>query len=494
MIKRIIAITALTTTLIFQSGEISAKLSIPQIFSDNMVLQCETEAAIWGWASPSGTVTLKGSWMKRPVTVQAGKDGKWKTTLRTLAPSYSPNTLAICEKGGDKIVIGNILFGEVWFCSGQSNMEMPMSGFGGCPVEKCNEAIADAGAYPGIRMVKIPKTGAKTPQDTVAGKWKECNPDNAPDFSATAYFFAIRLNRSLGVPVGIINCSWGGTPVESWLPERVVADYPDIDFGIVRNLKPDAPWKWHSPSIIFNGMVHPLAGYAIKGFAWYQGESNVRDSRNYAERLKTMASIWRSEWGEGDIPFYIVEIAPYIYPNDKGNVGNEAVGGGIMNALLIEQQHKAASGIPNSGIICTNDLVYASERLQVHPSRKKDLGDRLAYLALNKAYGLTGIACEGPSLKKVEYPGNSTAILSFDHVEACLKTEGNALEGFEVAGADKLFHPAKAVIGKDNKSVTVNSENVPEPVAVRYCFRNFLIGNLYNSRDLPAAPFRTDNW
>jgi sialate O-acetylesterase len=492
IMNRILLIAILTAKLMFQADNLSAKLVIPQIFSDNMVLQCNAKASIWGWADPKSTVTLKASWLKQTISVRCDKDGKWKTVINTLAPSYSPNTLTISEKGSDKAVIGNILFGEVWFCSGQSNMEMPVSGFGGCPVEGCNEAIAEAGAYPGIRIVKIPKTGAKTPQDTVAGKWLECNADNAPQFSALGYFFARRLSRSLNIPIGIIDCSWGGTTIEGWLPEEEVVKYPDIDFNIVKNLKPGAPWRWHSPSINYNGMVHPLAGYTVKGFTWYQGESNVRDSRYYGERLERLASIWRSDWGEGDIPFLVVEIAPYIYPDDKGNAGNEASGGGTMNAKLIEQQHIAVANIPNSGIISTNDLIYPYEIRQVHPSRKQEVGDRLAYLALNKAYGLKGIACEGPTVKEVKY--DSTVVLIFDHVEACLKVKGQELNGFELAGADKVFHPAKASVNKDNKSVTVSSQEVAAPVAVRYCFRNFLIGNLFNSRDLPAAPFRTDNW
>ena len=487
---------------IFIGQPAEAKITLPEIFSDNMVLQCSGEAAIWGWAAPESTVSLKASWLKEMVTVKAGEDGKWKASLRTGAPSYSQNSLEISEKGGikeksskygDSIVIRNILLGEVWFCSGQSNMEMPLAGFGGCPVEGCNEAIAEAGSYPGIRFVKVVKTGAKTPQDTVAGRWQVCNANNAQAFSAMGYFFAVRLTRSLGVPVGIIDCSWSGTPIESWLPESVVVNYPDVDFSIVRNIKPGEPWKWHSPSINYNGMVHPLAGYTIKGFTWYQGESNVRNYSTYAERLEKMAEVWRTDWGQGELPFLIVEIAPYFYPDDKENKDNEACGGGTMNARLVEAQHKAAAAIPNSGIICTNDLVNQDESLQVHPSRKKEVGDRLAYMALNKAYNLKGVAGEGPSFKEVKFTDGSAEIF-FDHTENGLTAPPEGISGFEVAGADKVFHPAKAEISKSRRSVIVKSEEVAEPVAVRYCFRNFLIGSLSNSRSLPAYPFRTDSW
>lgn len=288
------------------------------------------------------------------------------------------------------------------------------------------------------------------------------------------------VNRVLDIPVGIINCSWGGTTVEGWLPREIVSQYPDID--LKRDIrKEDGHDWWHylSPVLMYNGMLKPLQNYTIKGFLWYQGESNVGKHKTYAERLKTMVSLWRKEWGLGELPFYFVEIAPF---NSTETIGC---------ALLREAQFKAQALIPNSGMISTNDLVEPYEIKNVHPKNKTDVGKRLAYMALSRTYQVPGIEACGPVYKSMEVK-DSTVILSFDHAsEGFNRLAG--MEGFEVAGSDRVFYPAEAEV-YNNTQIKVSCDKVKRPVAVRYGFRDFQPGNVANLRELPMYPFRTDNW
>lgn len=288
------------------------------------------------------------------------------------------------------------------------------------------------------------------------------------------------MNQVLDIPIGIINCSWGGSMVEGWLPREIVSQYPDID--LKRDIrKEDGHDWWHylSPTLMYNGMLKPLQNYTIKGFLWYQGESNVGKHKTYAERLKTMVELWRKEWGLGELPFYYVEIAPFNSTETTGC------------ALLREAQFQAQSIIPNSGMISTNDLVEPYEIKNVHPKNKTDVGKRLAYMALSKTYHVPGIKAYGPVYKSMEVK-DGAAILSFDHAEEGFNRLSD-MEGFEVAGSDKVFYPAKAEVF-NNLQIKVTCDKVAQPVAVRYCFRDFQPGNVANLRELPLYPFRTDNW
>ncbi|MCI1640340.1 MAG: sialate O-acetylesterase [Bacteroidales bacterium] len=484
---RVLFMTAAAFVYASTCFQATAEIRLPDILGSGMVLQENATVNLWGTAEPGAIVMIRPSWQQE-ISVSAGKDGKWKTGIKTLEPSYKKYSITFREKGCKDIILKNILFGEVWLCSGQSNMEMPLNGFINCPVEESNEAIADAGNHPGIRFVTIPKTGYTTLQDTVGGKWVESNPDNAQWFGAAAYFFALRLNETLGIPVGIINCSWGGTSLEGWLPENIVGTYKDMDPGEKLAVTPDSPgkWDWTTPCVMYNGMLYPLRNYTVKGFVWYQGESNVSRYGNYAGRLYTLARLWRSDWKEGDIPFFIVELPPYSYGSD-----------GTLGARLREAQHKAAETIPNSGLVCTNDLVYPYEKDQIHPCRKREVGDRIAFMVLNRTYGIKSIACEGPVYKSMSVMVNKSGKRS---MEVFFRNSGNGfsphtvLEGFEIAGKDKIFHPAKAKVDTGKESIIVWSDDVPYPVAVRYCFRDFQPGNLKGGRNLPAVPFRTDDW
>jgi len=450
-----------------------AKVVLPELFSDNMVLQQSTSVKIWGKAKPDANVSIKCSWNNTPVVARSDKDGHWTAWLKTPTGSYQPQNLIISD--GQALKVNNVLIGEVWMCSGQSNMEITLNGYWNCPIVNANDMIAEAGTHKGIRCLTVERNGAIAPQDDCKGTWKESNSKNASGFSATAYYFALELNKTLNVPVGILVCSWGGSTVEGWLPESILKGYSDIDLNRIKEPKDE----WMKPEIMYNGMLHPITGYTVKGFLWYQGESNVGRHSTYADRLATMVKLWRQEWGEGNIPFYMVEIAPYQY------------GEGDRGAYLREAQYKASTIIPNSGIVCTNDLVEPYEQYNIHPKDKEHVGKRLSYLALANTYKQEGIEAYGPSYKSIEIKEDK-AILSFNRAQDGFNRFDGML-GFEVAGADKVFHPATAKIVNDQQ-IEVISPDVSAPVAVRYCFRNFQLGNVKNTRDLPLIPFRTDNW
>jgi sialate O-acetylesterase len=456
-------------------GMADAKLKLPAQISSNMVLQQQTKVCLWGEATPNATVTITTSW-SLPETAKAGADGKWTASIETPEASFMEQDLLVSD-GDSKVLLKNILIGEVWFCSGQSNMEMPLNGFGGCPILNANNLIADAPNHV-IRMATIEKKAALTPQPYANGEWKTATPDNAQWFSATAYNFALGLQRTLQVPIGIINCSWGGSHVEGWLPKEILQGYPDIDISKAGSKQ---GLEYDQPMIMYNGMLAALTNYTVKGFIWYQGEGNVGHADTYAERLATMVKLWRSLWGLGDLPFYYVEIAPYRYENDNQK---------LSGALLREAQFKAQALIPNSAMITTNDLVKPFEATQIHPANKTDVGERLAYQALNKTYGIKGIEADGPIYQKMEIKGNAIEV-TFSNASSGF-SPWLGIEGFEIAGADKVFHPARARLSRG--AIVVSSEEVPAPVAVRYCFRNFQIGNLTGARNLPVIPFRTDAW
>lgn len=456
---------------------VQAKVQLPDIISDNMVLQQNTQVKLWGAAKPNATLTVKTSWDVQTHSVQTGKDGKWSIAVTTPKASYEPRTLTFSD--GEAITLNNILIGEVWFCSGQSNMEMPLNGFWNNPIMDGNETIANASACKGLRFATIPKTAALTPQETCAGKWQTATTESLPWCSATAFHFAASLGRILDVPVGIINCSWGGTTVEGWLPEETLKAYPDIDLSQAGN-KDVAENR--QPMVMYNGMLKPLRNYTIKGFLWYQGESNVGRHDTYAERLATMVDLWRKEWKLGELPFYYVEIAPYIYGDGKE---------GTSAACLREAQYKAQTLIPNSGMITTNDLVEPFEEKNIHPKNKTLVGKRLSYMALVNTYQLKGIADRGPAYRAMEIK-EGKAILRFDYAnDGYNLMEG--ITGFEIAGEDRVFHPAGARV-VNRTLIEVSSEEVSAPAAVRYAFKNFQPGNLKNTREQPAYPFRTDNW
>lgn len=499
------------------------EIRLPEVFSDNMVLQQNTSVNIWGWADAGSKVVLSSSWSKKKVEVVADDSGYWVAAIPTAAASFEPQSLVASECRGSRkistVQLENVLLGEVWFTTGQSNMELFLGGEGNCPIENGNEAIATCGKYKGIRFCKVPRRGYSNVQETVEGKWMESNSTNAPIFSAISFFFAKYLTEVLDIPIGIVGCSYGGTTLEGWLPEKKLLEYEDIDLSYVKSVPANVRIdEWVHPEIMYNAMLHPLAGYTARGFLWYQGEGNVSRYSSYSQRLKDMVEIWKDDWKSRNpngqsteeidqMPFYIVEIAPCsLYGGMQGT----------WAAFLREQQYIASKQIPNSGLVSTNDLVYPYETCQIHPRKKEEVGQRLAFMALNKTYGHKNVVCEGPVYSKIEIKDASCfrdlcycgeggkfygpfdfdgkcAEIYFDNVEEGL-SPFYGLTGFEIAGADRSFKPAQAVLFQPHRSVVVWSEEVAEPVAVRYCFRDWQVGNLTNYRLLPCVPFRTDNW
>ena len=466
----------------------AAKVKLPHIVGDGMVLQQQTEARLWGWARPGSTVKAQVSWSKEKATAKADADGRWLLRVKTPAASYEPLSITLND-GDGAVTINNVLAGEVWVCAGQSNMEMPVKGFGQCPVQDFNLELINAAGPRQVRSVKIPSVMSMTPLEDAQCAWRECGMETVGEFSASGYFFAQLMNRALDIPIGRIEANKGGTRVESWLTKENLQQHttdPTDSLAIVARWP---EWDYHRSLLWGNGTFNPILNYTVKGILFYQGCSNVGDPGNqYSDRLQLLVKQWREQFGLGDIPFYFVQIAPYWYDNAEADWG----------ARLREQQWRAAQLIPNSALVSTNDCVLPYEQTQIHPAQKQKIGQRLAFLALNKTYGMKRIICDAPSYKDMTVRQDSVFIHLKDDAGAISRFEG--IEGFEVAGEDKVFHPAKAQHfwrpggGYWDEAIVLVSEEVKQPVAVRYCFRNWQLGNLANAGGLPLFPFRTDNW
>lgn len=470
----------LSLLLLILSVTAEAEIRLPDIISDHMVLQQQADARLWGWSDPEVTICIRPEWGESQ-TVRSDSAGFWEVSVPTPAASEKQYSIVISGSGSE-ITISDVLIGEVWFCSGQSNMQMPLKGFPWQPVENSLDAIVTAGNYPQIRMANVGRRSSYEPQVAVDGKWLESNPGNAAEFSAVGYFFARRLNEILHVPVGIINCSYGGSKVEGWLPKWKLDEYPGFDVEKER-LTPDSVLRgWDRINVMYNAMLHPLTRYTIKGFAWNQGEANVGHYQNYAAHLADMVRIWRDEWGLGDLPFYSVEIPAWHY-NDPD---------GTSAALLREAQRESVRLIPNSGIVSTVDLVYPHEFHDIHASRKQEIGDRLAYIALSDTYRMKGIPRLYPTFKAMTVDGNK-AELQFNGIQGGMSPHHEII-GFEVAGNDRKFYQAKASADRNTHIIKVTCDSIDKIESVRYCFKNFAIGTLRSTQGLPLMPFRTDNW
>ena len=455
-----------------------SQISLPHVLSDNMVLQQHSQVNLWGTSTHNQKIEINSTWGEKAIAT-ADKNGQWQTKIQTPYGSFTPQELTFTE-GENSIKIENILIGEVWFASGQSNMEMPLNGFIGCPVMDANITIATSGQYKNsVRIATVEKTQSYTPTEDVKVSWKQCDPYNSAWFSAVAYHFATLLTHTLNVPVGILNCSWGGSKVESWLPEKTLKKYPDVKLS---EKDIENTLEYLRPMVMYNAMLHPIKNYTTCGFIWYQGESNVGMHTTYADRLAKMVELWRTYQENDHLPFYQVEIAPYSYADVNGLAG----------AYLREAQHKAHTQIPNSGIVGTNDLVEAYEVENIHPKNKTAVGERLAFLALNKTYGYQAIGCEGPTFRSMSKKDDKL-IISFANAEDGFSREKD-ITGFEIAGTDGVFHPAEAYVHTENQTIILSSKQVTSPKYARYCFRNFLLGNISGSRFLPIVPFRTDNF
>jgi len=490
----------------------SADVRLPKVFGDHMVLQRDKPPIIWGWAAPGEKVTVTLGNQKTETKAEA--TGKWETTL---APMRAGGPLEMAVSGKNRIVFTDILVGEVWLCSGQSNMEWLLRN-----TDNAEEAIKAAN-FPDIRFLTTEKKASPQPLPDIKGAWAACSPQTADSFSAVAYYFGRKLYNELKVPIGLINSSWGGTLSEVWTP---VAGY-ELGAGLggfiqkvkqadqeYRQLLPlklkeieawtakaerafkqgaeiplQPEWPRHplysagfpdQPTLLYNGMIHPLVPFAIRGAIWYQGEANaiIKDGLLYYEKMKALIGGWRKAWNEGDFPFYFVEIAPLA----------AAYEGDELPKLWDAQ--RASLGIPNTGMAVTTDIANLKD---IHPRNKLDVGYRLALWALAKDYGRADLVFSGPLFRSMETRGPE-AVISFDHVGGGLMAYGGGgeLTWFEIAGADKVFKKAEARIGGDK--VIVWNETVPAPAAVRFAWRRDAQPNLMNTAGLPASPFRTDNW
>lgn len=451
-------------------------LELPATIGDNMVLKQHADVRLRGKASPGCKVTVEPSWATRKYTATADADGNWTVAIPTPAATFSPQSIRFSDKD-TTITAGNVLIGEVWLCSGQSNMEMPLRGFWTQPVEGAARAIAYSGENPGIRFLTVPKAGSYEPQDDFEGQWKVSSPENAPEFSALAYFFARSLGRILGCPVGIISCSYGGSKVEGWLPADILETYPSWNLAAERDST--SLQQWERINVMYNAMLKPVEGYTISGFLWNQGESNMGRHDEYPAHLADMVERWRKDWNQGELPFYMVELPGWNYSNPDG----------IDAALFRECQHLAASRIPSAGIVCTSDLVSPDEIDDIHASRKEEIGERLAWLAAARTYGVKGMPHTYPRYRSMVVKGNR-AILRFDNADAGFTPNGE-LEGFEVAGSDGIFRPARATEDYATRRIVVEApEGTGDIDEVRYCFKNFAIGKVADLMGMPLVPFR----
>ena len=456
-----------------------AKLVLGGLFADGLVLQQNTKAAIWGTASPGAPVSVSPSWNGTSYRGKADADGRWKIFIDTPAGSYKAHTLSV-KGDGSTVRINDVLVGEVWMASGQSNMEMPMRGFFNCPVENAIEFISAPAATQKIRMFNVPKAQSYDPVSDIDGQWQGACSSTVPEMSATAYFFALELNQVLDVPVGIISAAYGGARVESWLPKEILEGYPD------ENLDRDAieaMQDYVRPYLAYNAMFTPVKGYTVKGFIWYQGCSNVGRHDQFPERMTTLIDHWRKEWGDtqASLPFYMVEIAPYRY-KPAGPVSNAA--------LLRQAQHEVAVSVPNCGIVVTNDLVENYEMDNIHPAKKQEVGQRLAYLALNRDYGHSRISCYSPTaLDCIAMKDSNELGVVLSHCDNGLN-RWMEIEGLEVAGSEGVFYPVTyAYFEWETRVLRIRSEFVHDPCEVRYGWGDFKPGNLKNAEGLPVAPF-----
>lgn len=459
----------------------SSKLLIPHIFSDNMVIQADTIAQLWGYASPDAQVCITSSWGAKAST-KADKSGKWKIGIETPTPSYDDLSIKITDKS-DKhsVTFSNILAGEVWIASGQSNMDMPLRGYWHQPVEGGGDEITFSSKNgKGIRFLNVPRKISYSLQEDIDATWQTSNPENTAEFSALAWFFARNLKDIIDTPIGIINSAYGGSKVEAWVPEDILANYPDRNYLAEKNdtTMPD----WARVGVMYNAMMYPLAGYTARGFIWNQGESNVGGHSYYPDRQKDMVMHWREIWNNPDMQFYFVELPGWDY----GNVNSTDA------ALFREAQHRAAKETPGAHIICTSDLVYPDEPDDIHARNKRDIGKRMAAAAATYSYGIKGIPHKYPTYKSVEYKGNKAELWFNDMWQGFTPNED--LQGFEVAGEDHVFYPAEAEIDRNGLSITVSASEVDDIKSVRYCFKNFAIGKIHDMLGMPIVPFRTDNW
>lgn len=503
--------TQVLCLLLFISACTFANIRLPALIADNMMLQQKTKVTLWGWASPGEKVQITAGWLKTPVSTVAGNNGNWAVVIPTIAAG-GPYSLTF--RASNAITVKNVLLGEVWICSGQSNMEFtiakgPRSWETG--VNDYEQEVAKIN-NPKIRMFTVEEVATDSLKKDTKGEWQEANPQNARYFSAIAYYYGREIFEKTGFPVGFINSTWGGTPAESWTRKDVLKTDPDLKVMVDRFEKQQADYpramkdyetalaKWNAdtadakihhtkppkapvkpkggstdnttPGALYNGMIAPIIPYTIKGFIWYQGESNADRAYQYRKLFPALIKSWRADWHDDNLPFYFVQISPHYSQN-----------GEIREAQLLTYQT-----IPHTGMVVTTDN---GDSALVHPRNKELVGKRLALWPLKYDYGFKAIISSGPIYKSMKIEGDKIRVF-FDEVNGGLTARSGDLKEFTIAGSDQVFHDAKAVI--DGNSIVVSCPLVSMPLAVRFAFRAVPLPNLYNTAGLPASPFRTDSW
>ena len=443
-----------------------AQLRMPAVLSSGMVLQQNDSASFWGWGYNGQKVTVTGSWNNESAGTTVTNHGKWKLKLKTGAAG-GPFTVKVIS-GGQEIRLDDVMLGEVWLCSGQSNMEW--SFYNGA------KYIADEfpTAYnPNIRFFHVPRMASEYPQEDTRAQWQVCDSNSLKSFSAVGYFFGKKLQQDLGIPIGLINASWGGTPAEVWTPSPIIEGNETLKKSAA--MLPEVPWCPVKPGVTYNGMLSPLIPFNIAGAIWYQGEGNTANNSSYAQLLTTMIDAWRNKWNK-QFPFYYVQIAPYRY------------GRPYEGALVQEQQTKAMSH-PSTGMVVITDQIDSVTN--IHPSDKREVAKRLANWALAETYGKPVDAYKSPVFKNLEQD-KKRLILNFEHTPNGLMAKDKNLTGFYISGSTENWLPADGKI--EGNQVILWHKKLKEPVHVRYGFGNTIVGNVFSREGLPVIPFRTDDW
>jgi sialate O-acetylesterase len=457
-------------------------LKLAHIFSDHMVLQQQTEAPVWGWGVPGKTVTVEGSWGASART-KVADDGSWRVALPTAAAGV-PYTLTV-SCGKEKLTVSDVALGDVWICSGQSNMEMPMRGFGFQQIDGFRDNLLEAAEYADrIRVLNVKSDTTHFVQQDIDFTWTLSDPAVCAETSAVAYLFAKRLTRNLGVPVGIIVNAWGGSRIEPWMTMEAVehAGISAEELAEIKELHETAGLWPNGVATCWNGRVAPIAGYAAKGFIWYQGCSNITQAC-YDKLQTTMVKLWREAWGQGDLPFIYALLAPYDHSKADGR----------WRPAFVRTQMHAAEMTPNSYAVCLETL---GDEVTIHPPKKAEVADMMALRALASAYGQqVGMPIDLPEPRSIDYLEDGRVKILFTNVWSNLQSiSARKIVGFELAGEDRVFHLADAEVDWDGQTVYVKCDAVPHPVAVRYSFRNWMGANLQTSYGIPVPPFRTDDW
>lgn len=455
------------------------QLELSPIFASNMVIQQQSDVEVWGWTAPKSKVSLKCSWTKQKRTAISDAHGKWKIMIQTPKASYTPLEMIIIS-GKDCVVLTNILAGDVWLLGGQSNMQMSLNGNPDQPTKNAQQILLRSNRN-GIRLFRVQSDWAIECSDTLRadGEWALADPAHVREFSAVGYLFGEILNSLIDIPIGLVQVAHGGSTVEAWIDRNSLAGIEGLQLNLDES-KIDPIWYGASPFLLYNKMFHPLLPIKVKGVVWYQGESNVERPEQYRTLFPLLISSWRRYLRDDNLPFYYTQIAPYNYANAN-------------SALLREVQLQVMQQVPHTGMAVTLDV---GEPDVIHPSDKETVAERLAYWALNKTYGISAFECRGPEWKTINIV-DGHLFLTFDYAPNGLSFFGKEVSGFEVAGDDKVFYPANARIKPSfwgNEGLEVWSEEVKNPVAVRYGFRNYVDGCLYNTFGLPASSFRTDDW